>query len=179
MAEFIDNIFNGTFSGGSTFLIIAILGLVVLVLSFLLDGIFEVFDFGDGPLSLTTIAAFATVFGFTGLIGLSLGLTVQMAALSGALAGFLGGVGAWLLSRSLKNSESTTAISVESLEGREASVIVSIPEDGYGEIAFSQHGIRQTLGARSKEPIATGEKVRILHALSAASVQVEPMEVTK
>jgi membrane protein implicated in regulation of membrane protease activity len=173
MNEFIGNITDGTFGGGTVFFIIAVLGLVILLFSFFLDGIFEIFDFGDGPLSLTTMSAFATVFGFSGIVALSLGASVPVAVAAGAAIGLLGGLGAWALSNSLKNSDSTSSVSTETLNDQLATVILNIPAKGVGEIAFSRHGLRHTFAAYSDEPISIGEKVRIIHALSGSSVQVE------
>ena len=117
------------------FLIIGIIGAVLLVLSVILDGIFEVFDFGDvGP--STTIAAFTAVFGFAAYASIGAGASVTVAGVTGAAAGFAGGAAAWWVSRMVRNAESTTAVTTDELLGSEASVVLAIPANGLGEITL-------------------------------------------
>lgn len=176
MTDFIDSIFNGELSGSLTFLLIGLIGLVVLIIAFALDGIFDAFDIGDGPLSLTTLAAFAAVFGGVGLVAISSGASVSTAALLGAVAGLLGGVGAWLLSRFFKNSESSASIDSNTLKGETATVILAITPERVGEIAISANGHRHTFSAVADDTISVGTEVRIIANISGTSVKVEKIE---
>lgn len=172
--EWINSIFDGTLSGGATFLIIGVVSVILLIVSVLLDGIFEAFDFGDGPLSLTTIAAFGSVFGFVGYASIGGGASVGMATLYGAIAGLLGGILAWWMSKFFANSDSTASIKAASLEGTIAQVILRIPGgESFGEVAITSNGLRHTFSALSKTPIATGSKVKVTSVLTNSSLYVE------
>lgn len=176
MLDWINSLLDGSLFAGGVFLVIGIVGAVLLLISVLLDGVFDFFDFGDGPLSLTTIAAFTTIFGFASYGFVGLGLTPQVAGLLGALAGLLGGALAWWLSRVMRNAESNTAVSTAELTGQEAVVVLEVPKGrGFGEIALTRHGERVSLAATAQVRIARGTRVRITQTLSPTSVIVEPM----
>lgn len=165
------------FTGG-VFLTIAIVGLIVLVVSVIIDGIFEAFNFGDGPISLTSIAAFATVFGFGGYAANGAGLSSPASAGVGAILGVLAGALAWWLSSVFQKSESGTAISISGLSGQEAIVTLRIGNgDDMGEIAFIRGGERHTFAARAEESISTGTKVVILSSITDSSVLVTPVKI--
>lgn len=175
MFDWITALLDGSLITGGMFLIIGVVGVVVLLLSLLLDGVFDLFDGGDGPLSLTTVGAFATLFGFTAFGSVGLGASAGVAALLGALAGVLGGFAAWWLSRSLRDDRSNTAVSTSTLAGEVATVVLAIPGgSGFGEIALTKHGERVSLSATAKTAIERGEQVEILNTLSATSVSVQP-----
>lgn len=174
LGDLLSRLFDGSLVAGGIFLIIGIVGGVLLLLSFVLDGIFDAFDFGDGPLSLTTIAAFTAIFGFTafGLVGA--GLSAPMAGTFGAAAGVLGGAAAWWLSKMIRSAESSTAVTGEELVGSTASVVLAIPAGGLGEVALVRHGERVSLSATADTAIPRGANVRIAQTITATSVRVEP-----
>ena len=168
--------FSNTSPAGA-FLVIGIIGIVLLIISFLIDGIFEALDFGDGPLSLTTLAAFGALFGFVGYTVVAAGGTPLIAAFAGAGVGVLGGIGAFFLSRSFKNSTSSASIASEGLAGEEAYVTLRIPGgENLGEIAFSRGGHRYTFSARAEESITIGSKVTVLATITDSSVMVEKIK---
>ncbi|HUH52935.1 MAG TPA: hypothetical protein VLZ31_02685 [Microbacteriaceae bacterium] len=176
MLDWLNGLFDSVFAGGA-FLIIGVIGAVLLLISLLLDGIFDFFDFGDGPLSLTTIAAFTTLFGFTafGLVGA--GASTPVAAALGALAGVIGGAFAWWLARLMRKAESTTAVTSAELKGLEAVVVLEIPgATSYGEIALSLYGERVSLTASAANRIARGERVTIVDTLTPTAVRVEKLD---
>lgn len=174
MLDWIIALFDGSLIVGGVFLLIGIIGAVLLLISLLLDGVFDFFDFGDGPLSLTTIAAFTTIFGFASFGFVGAGLSTQLSALFGAGAGVIGGAVAWWLARTLRDDTSNTAVSTGDLVGSVANVVLAIPGgSGVGEIALSRHGERLSLTASAKEPIDRGERVRIVTTLTPTSVVVE------
>lgn len=157
----------------STFLTIGVISLVVLIVGFIADGIFDAFDFGDGPLSLTTLGAFGAMFGFVGFSAIGFGANVQTAILIGAVIGILGAVGAWSLSKIFKKTSSSASISSSSTVGSKATVTLRIPENGgAGEIAYFSGGMRHTFIAYSKEAIPNGETVIIESLRSGNSVNV-------
>lgn len=173
MIDWFSGLLDTAFAG-STFLIVGVLGAVLLLISLLLDGIFDFFDFGDGPLSLTTIAAFTTLFGFTAFGLVSAGVATPWAAFWGAGAGLGGGVLAWWVARFMRKSESSTAVSGSDLIGKEAMVVLAIPaNNGFGEIALTMHGERVSMTASAGQAVARGEKVVIVENLSATAVLVQ------
>lgn len=173
--DWLSRLLDGSLLAGGIFLIIGIVGAVLLLISVLLDGIFEAFDFGDGPLSLTTIAAFTAIFGFSSFALVGAGLSTPVAGGLGAVAGVLGGVAAWWLSRAIRGAESSTAVSGEELVGSQASVVLAIPAGGLGEVALVRHGERVSLSATADTAIPRGSLVRIVNTITATSVRVEPL----
>ncbi|WP_042544941.1 hypothetical protein [Leucobacter komagatae] len=171
--NWLDRLLDGSLLAGGIFLVIGVVGGVLLLLSLVLDGIFDAFDFGDGPLSLTTIAAFTAIFGFTafGLVGV--GVATPIAGLLGAAAGVLGGAAAWWLSKVIRSAESSTAVTGDELVGSEAGVVLAIPAGGLGEVALVRHGERVSLAATADAAIARGTTVRIVQTITATSVRVE------
>lgn len=174
--DWIERLLDGSLVTGGIFLIIGIVGGVLLLISLLLDGIFEAFDVGDGPLSLTTIAAFTAIFGFTSFASVGAGMATPVAAIVGALAGVVGGAAAWWLSRLIRSAESTTAVSGGDLVGSLGSVVLAIPEGGLGEVALTRHGERISLSATASEPIPRGTAIRVVQIVTSTSVRVEPVE---
>ena len=172
--NWIERLIDGSLLAGGIFLIIGIVGAVLLLISLLLDGIFEAFDFGDGPLSLTSIAAFTAIFGFTAFACVGAGVSTPVAGVLGSLAGLLGGAAAWWLSKLIRSAESTTAVSGEELVGSVASVVLAIPAGGLGEVALTRHGERVSLSATADTPVARGASVRIVQVMTSTSVRVEP-----
>lgn len=173
--NWIERLFDGSLFDGGIFLVIGIVGGVLLLISLLLDGIFDAFDFGDGPLSLTTIAAFTSIFGFTAFAGVGAGMDTPVAAVMGAAAGLLGGAAAWWLTRLIRGAESTTALSGEDLIGSEGSVVLAIPAGGLGEVAITRHGERVSLSATAATPLDRGTAIRIVQTMTSTSVRVEPV----
>lgn len=171
--SWIDRLLDGSLFDGGIFLTLGIIGGVLLILSLVLDGIFDAFDFGDGPLSLTTIAAFTSIFGFTAFASVGAGADTPVAAMIGAAAGLVGGAAAWWLSRLIRSAESSTAVSGDDLIGAEGSVVLAIPEGGLGEVALTMHGERVSRAASADAPIARGASVRVVRSLTSTSVRVE------
>ncbi|WP_449281113.1 hypothetical protein [Leucobacter sp.] len=174
--NWIERLLDGSLFAGGIFLIIGIVGGVLLLISLLLDGIFDAFDFGDGPLSLTTIAAFTAIFGFTSFASVGAGMSTPVASIVGALAGVVGGAAAWWLSRLIRSAESTTAVSGDDLVGSQGSVVLAIPQGGLGEVALTRHGERISLSATAAGPIPRGTAVRVVQVVTSTSVRVEPVE---
>ncbi len=175
LLSWIERLLDGSLVAGGVFFIIGIVGALLLIISVVLDGVFEVFDFGDGPLSLTTIAAFTAIFGFAAFASVGAGASVTTAGAIGAVAGLAGGAAAWWLSRLIRGAESSTAVTADELVGAEAGVVLAIPAGGLGEIALVRHGERVSLAATAETAIARGSRVKITQTLSATSVTVVPI----
>lgn len=176
MANWIERLLDGSLVAGGIFLIIGVAGAVLLLISLLLDGIFDALDFGDGPLSLTTIAAFTAIFGFAAFACVGAGLSTPVASVLGAVAGLLGGAAAWWLSRLIRGAESNSAVSGDDLIGSTGSIVLAIPETGLGEVAVVRNGERISLAAYADGPIARGTAVRVVQTVTSTSVRVEPLD---
>lgn len=162
------------------FLILGVVFLILLVVAFILDGAFELFDLGDGPLSLTTLAAFGTLFGFSGFAAMGFGASTGVATLVGAIIGAIGGVGAWGLSWFFKKSSTSSTVSVNSVQGAEATVTLRIPGgDTPGEIAHLSSGMRHSYIAYARTPIQSGETVIIETIRGGNAVNVKPLQETE
>ena len=175
ITNWIERLLDGSLFAGGIFLIIGIVGGVLLLISLLLDGIFDAFDFGDGPLSLTTIAAFTSIFGFAAFASVGAGMSTPVASTVGALSGLVGAAAAWWLSRAIRGAESNTAVSGSDLVGSTGAVVLAIPEGGLGEVAIIRHGERISLSATAETPIPRGAAVRIVQTVTSTSVRVEPV----
>lgn len=175
LMNWIERLLDGSLFDGGIFLIIGIVGGVLLLVSLLLDGIFDAFDFGDGPLSLTTIAAFTAIFGFASFASVGAGMSTPVATIVGALSGLLGAAAAWWLSRAIRGAESNTAVSGSDLVGSTGAVVLAIPENGLGEVAVTRHGERISLSATATAPVPRGALVRIVQVVTSTSVRVEPV----
>ncbi|WP_427870504.1 hypothetical protein [Leucobacter luti] len=176
--NWLDRLLDGSLVAGGIFLIIGIVGGVLLLISLVLDGIFDAFDFGDGPLSLTTIAAFTAIFGFTAFASVGAGMSTPTASVVGALAGLVGGAAAFWLSKLIRGAESTTAVSGDDLIGATGAVVLAIPETGLGEVAVIRNGERISLSATADTAIPRGARVRIVQTVTSTSVRVEAVDAS-
>ncbi|MEU2231676.1 hypothetical protein [Streptomyces vietnamensis] len=165
------------------FLGLGILGLVLLVLSLLFDGVLEgVLDgVGGGPdgfLSLPVIAGFVSALGFMGAIVLgTTGTGAGVATGAGVLAGV---VVAWLtlgFSRALMRDGAAPAPRGEDLTGSSGSVVTAIPGGhGYGEVLLHLRGQPVKYAAKASRPVPRGAEVWVESVLSPSSVTVRPVE---
>lgn len=163
------------------FALLGVLGLVVLALSLLFDGIFETvtdaigFDSG-GLLSLPVIATFVSIMGFTGM--LVMGATdagTGAATLVGIAAGLAGGGVAARVTKALVNAPTDATPSSDHLPGLVGTVVTPIPIGGLGEVIVRVAGQPVKFSARSDEAVAAGASVVVITALSSTSVQVRQM----
>lgn len=108
---------------------------------------------GVSPLSPITIASFVTSFGGLGLIGTQLLLIPDSISLVFATAGAgLIAAGMFLFySRVLVAGEGSSAVRTVDISGKTAEVIIPIPKNGLGQVAFIARGTRATRSARSAD----------------------------
>lgn len=152
----------------SIFFMIGGVALVVLILAVLLDGIFD----SDGPISLVSIGAFGTMFGFSAAVAVGLGVEPAWASLCGAGVGLIGGLAAWKMADYFKKSSTTASYSSQSLVGTVAVVNLGI-ERGTGEVSFNKNGSTIFMTAHSEETIPKGRRVKIVDIVNDNSVMVE------
>ena len=121
---------------------------------------------GLSVFSPTVIFSFLTAFGGLGNIFSMFESTRQpLISASLALAGaavIAGGV-FWLFNTVIARTQSSSESRVSTLAGLTATIVTPIPENGMGEIAYVQSGIRHSAPARSEagKPIAAGQVVKI------------------
>lgn len=163
-----------------TFLILGILGLVLLLISFLIDGVLDIFDFdfGDGYLSLTSLATFMAAFGFSGVLAISgFEASTGVAVIAGLVVGALALLAAGGLTRYLKSDDGEGAPSSRTIVGLRGTVITGIAGPGsYGEVSLNHGGHIAKMGALADEAIPVGTSVQVITALSATSVKVSRVE---
>jgi membrane protein implicated in regulation of membrane protease activity len=126
------------------------------------------FDHGSvdvSPLSPITIASFVTSFGGLGLIGTQLlrfPETVSLFFAAGGAAIIAGGM-FYFYSRVLVAGQGSSEIQLGQIRGKQAEVIIPVPQNGLGQIALVTRGTRTTWAARSADgsPIPRGTIVNI------------------
>ncbi|WP_052848211.1 hypothetical protein [Streptomyces avicenniae] len=159
------------------FLGLGIVGLVLLLLALVLDGVVEGLLDLDGVVSLPAVTAFTSLLGFTGAITLAVtGLGVVPALGAGTV---VGGGAAWVVvrvSRALMRDDGDAAQRDESLVGAAGAVVTAIPGGGYGEVLLNVAGLRVKLSARSAQAVPVGAEVWVVGVLSATSIEVRPVE---
>ncbi len=120
---------------------------------------------GVSALSPMTIASFVASFGGLGLIGTQLLLMLDTVSLVFAAVGASIIAGGMFLfySRVLVAGQGSSTIRMSQVQGKKAEIIIPIPKDGLGQVAFVARGTRTTWSARSSdgEPIRGGTIVTI------------------
>jgi membrane protein implicated in regulation of membrane protease activity len=127
------------------------------------------FDHGSvevSALSPITIASFVTSFGGLGLVGTQLLRMPETISLLFAVAGatLIAGGMFFFYSRVLVAGQGSSEVQLATIRGKIAEVIIPIPKDGLGQVAFVSRGSRTTWAARSvdNEPIPRGAVVTIV-----------------
>jgi membrane protein implicated in regulation of membrane protease activity len=104
------------------------------------------------PLSPVTAATFATAFGGAGMVLDRIGLPGFLSVLAATVAGgMIAAAVFYLFFRVFRATQSTSGVSARQAIGREAEVIVTIPEKGVGEIAYVLGGRRFNAPARTED----------------------------
>lgn len=160
-----------------TFLVIGVLAGVFLLISFLLDGLLDIFhiDFMDGAIGPTTGSVFLSVFGFTGAFVSSTTDWGIVPVVAVALAvGFAVFAIVAAITRTLRKSESGY-VSDNDLVGKHATVTLDIPQGGTGKISVMLAGHQMSRNATSSDEITEGTKVVIDSIVSLNHVAVSPV----
>jgi membrane protein implicated in regulation of membrane protease activity len=127
---------------------------------------------GISFLSPTVLASFITAFGALGLIFCR--IDAMSSVWINAPLAFFGAVAVallvlWLFNAMFKRTEGSSESRVAQLIGQTAAIITPIPENGVGEISYTQAGSRYTAPARTEKGggIAGGKTVRITRIVGA------------
>ncbi len=162
------------------FVVVGVLGLLLLVVALVADGILDgVFHAADalttGWLSAAAIGGFLSAFGLVGWAvddtsGPVLGIVAGTAA--GVAVGGLAGWAARSLDRGLTDSVPRTA----DLVGRDATVLTPVAAGGYGVVVLRVGGQVAKLNARADTALPAGARVWVTEALSATAVRVQAVD---
>ena len=121
---------------------------------------------GISFLSPTVLASFVTAFGAIGLIFSKIDATSSVWI--NAPISFFGALGVallvlWLFNAMFKKTEGSSESRVAQLIGQTAAIVTPIPENGVGEISYTQAGSRYTAPARAEKggTISNGRTVKI------------------
>ncbi len=161
------------------FLIVGGIGLLLVLISLLFDGIL---DFLDGALSGTAVGSAFVVFGASGAIVVANGLPDWSAYLISAAIAVVVLIGVQLLIRTLRRSEDGTPSSPVGLYGVTRSTVTTtsgeVSLDGPNEIetrlAFADETIPRDTRIRVVE--LQGSRVRVERAVPVADADAAPAE---
>lgn len=160
----------------TTFMVIGLAGLLLLLVSLVLGDLFDgAFDALAGDVfSSAVVGAFVAATGFgaaavQGAIGTVLAIPVGLVT-GVAFASF-----AWWLTRLLRDGSSDATPTMDDTIGREGRVISQIPADGLGVVDILVGGHAMRLNARADQAIEPGTPVHVTSVLSPTSVTVAPV----
>ncbi len=170
----------------SVFLVLAAIGFLFLLISFLFGEIlgflefeheFE-HEFGDeGPsfFSLRVIAVFVTAFGGIGAIGIYRGYSTLISSMFGLASGVVTGAVVYFFARLLYSQQASSMVDASDLIGVTAQVIVRIPSEGFGQVrcVVGESMIDKLARSRGGVEIPNNSTVRI-EEIAGESVIVSP-----
>ena len=166
----------------AAFLIVGAVGLVVLLLSALFDGVLDAFDFDvfdNGIVSTVSIAAFIAVFGFAGAIATSMNAGLPVALGVGSAAGVVAGAligGITVLLRKAEQPEGT--FHTRQLVGAEGTVVSPAPAGAHATVSLPFQGTNERFGAIADLDLTAGARIRVTSVISDTRVHVEPVSST-
>lgn len=179
------NSFTEGSATATLFLTVGILATIVLIFTFVLDGILEAFDIGDGPLSISVMSSFVALFGFVSFAAITAyDTSVLTAVIAGAIAGLLAGVFAFMVTQFLRNSEHSDSAGVSEFIGRKGKLTYGIraKDNGtmsYGEVSLYLRGNKYVFSATAEEEIPKDTEVEIAEQRSDTLMLVKPVATSE
>ncbi len=134
---------------------------------------------GGGVFSIKPLTGFFLGFGWAGGIAMDNGFTLGAALLMAFAAG--GGVMAIIVAmiRAIYSFKSDGTVQIEEALGAVGTVYVTVPprKTGGGQVVVTFSGRQETLAAlsSSEQPIASGEKVKVVSIVDGRTVLVESL----
>lgn len=163
------------------FLVLGGVGLAILIVSFVVDGLFDAIDFDifdNGVLSMTGIAGFLAFFGFTGFLCQTTGQSDVVTGSAASAAGLFGLIATGTAMRYMKQqSQDDNAYNNASMVGRSAVVISGAAAGRYATVRVEWNGMSENMTAISDQDLQSGDSVKITSLLSHSSVRVEKLAV--
>lgn len=147
-----------------------------------LDGSVDGLDADFALLSVRSIIAFFTFFGWTGVVALSGGVGSIVAILMASAAGFLAMLVVAYIFYLFMKLQSSGTLNLDNAIGGVGEVYLVIPDkqSGAGKVQMKVQGSLRELDAISTEgEIPTGAPVRVIDVLDNGMLLVEPVEATK
>jgi len=122
-------------------------------------------------LSLRNFLMFLVGFGAVGMEMTSAGYNAWQSSFGGVVGGIVLAAIGFLFYRMIAKQQGSSVTKLGALAGKQAQVITSIPEDGYGEIRLNdQFGASITLMALSKDgPLSAGSCVEVVAVVANAA----------
>ncbi|WP_369053685.1 NfeD family protein [Kineococcus terrestris] len=160
----------------TAFVVVAVVGGALCVLSVLFDGLLDALDLdlGGGFLSLTSVSAAAALFGLSGIVAVSgLGWGPGAAGALGAGVAVVTLLAAGLLVRSLRRSGPETSQTVLGARGR---VTTPASAGRYGEVHLQLHGTTVKWTAVADGDLRRGDAVEVVELVSPTAVRVRPLD---
>jgi membrane protein implicated in regulation of membrane protease activity len=126
-------------------------------------------------LSLQGLTSFFMMFGLVGLALLKAGLAVILTVIGGMAAGLVTVAVTGLIFTQMRRLQTDGTISIQNTIGQEGSVYLSIPRQGTGQVQIIVQGSLKIFDAvsKSRNMIATGEKVQVVGVASGNTLIVE------
>ena len=131
---------------------------------------------GDFPvLSIRSLVACGTLFGWASALYLQAGTGTEEAILWGAVWGVGGLVATGYFLKSVQRLSESGNPDIESCVGAECEVYIDISEGGSGQVRVMEDGVVTFLAAQGKDgvAIAANSKVRVVRAVDPITVEVE------
>jgi hypothetical protein len=156
--------------------------LVLIVLG--VDGIGDIDDVetGGGPLSVRTVTAFFTGFGWGGVVALESGWSLPASLVASAAVGGVFLLGVFALMRALAGMQHSGTLDYRNAVGNVGSVYLKIPPDmsAPGQVEVMVQGRLRVVQAftRSDREIANRARVKVVDVADPTTLIVEPLEST-
>lgn len=160
------------------FLAIGVIGIVMLVVTLLVDDLFDgMLDALGGGEWFTgaAIAGFLGALGFTGALVDSLTDNRILAWVIGLAVGLALGVAVGWITARMRNADSGSAPGSRELVGVTATVATPIPAGGFGTVRLRHGGHLTTMNARCDSPVGSGATVWVVESISPGAVLVRPV----
>lgn len=161
----------------TVFVVLAVAGCLICLLSFVVDGLFEALDLdvAGGFLSLTSLSGGLALFGLAATLGqVSFGFSTLQASGFGAVVGVAAMAGTGALVRTLRREEPEVH---QSILGATGYVTTPAARPGsFGEVNLRLHGTTVKRSAVSEVPLPLGAAVEVVAEVSATAVRVKPLD---
>lgn len=160
----------------TTFLVIGLLGLALLVVSLVVGDLFDgaLDALAGDAFSSAVIGAFVSATGFGGATAEALGAPALVAWPVGLVTGVVFGGFAYWLTRLLRDDDGGTPTTDDTI-GRDGTVVTGIPAEGFGVVAVVVGGHTRRLNAKAEIPLEAGTEVHVTSVLSPTAVTVAPV----
>lgn len=151
---------------------LAVIGVVVLVFSILVDDLLGSFDFGPDWLTGVGVSGFVAVLGLAGIAGISLGWSETIVAISSIVIAFMAAFIMNFFAFKLMKS-SAVSLNPSDLIGLKGRSVLGASANSSGEVMLVVQGSPLKVNGRCSDDLKPGDSVLIVEASSMSSVVVE------